>query len=251
MQVSLECALLPIFGAFLLMFGIHKARRNEIGTLEPLNVSNDRQTVIDQQGARHRRWSEALPHPWSVAPMSLATESPTTELPSSTPSMQESFHPAAWSSFAPSSAWLQASEWLQIVETSMQKLTESQYKEMQEEKSCPYYTKFGYRGCNLGCSCRSLDQCYPKHAILDYGQPPNQHVDVGTCWPATPILIGITLAVFFGTLGCVIGIRKCALDYTFHELEKVHSQMADADAAATKGFASGTVRVSEQRFHSQ
>lgn len=124
---------------------------------------------------------------------------------------------------------------------------------MKDQKTCPYYTNFGYRGCHLGCSCHSYtDECYPKHAILNFDKiagtkkqtaPGATQVDVGVCWPSKVVLIALTIAVFFVTLGCVIGIRKCALDYTYSELEKIHVQLESEAATSYKGFASGTVRV--------
>merc|ERR1719171_1089211 len=97
-----------------------------------------------------------------------------------------------------SGVWLK--RFLQNQIDEIQRLTASQYKEMQQEKVCPYHANFGSRGCNLGCSCGSvMEQCYSKHALLhlDDSKDDHQQVDIGVCWPATAAIAMISLVIFF------------------------------------------------------
>eukprot|EP00746_Dinoflagellata_sp_MGD_P019783 gnl/MRDRNA2_/MRDRNA2_146016_c0_seq1.p1 gnl/MRDRNA2_/MRDRNA2_146016_c0~~gnl/MRDRNA2_/MRDRNA2_146016_c0_seq1.p1 ORF type:complete len:227 (-),score=36.26 gnl/MRDRNA2_/MRDRNA2_146016_c0_seq1:25-705(-) len=213
MQISREFLILPFVSAAVLMMSMQNARRDLLGFGTAVDFNDDKQG-----------WS-------AQSILSVVTLSPTTDTPSTSPVGSQRSH----SPTTPDPS----SEDLDIL---TQRLTKSQYEEMKEEKSCPYYTKFGYRGCSLGCSCRSVfEACYPKYGILDFGKDSNKEVDIGVCWPATSVLCASALVIFFMVLACVVGVRKCAIDYTYYQLEKIHAQV---EAESQFDIKSGTVQIS-------
>lgn len=76
--------------------------------------------------------------------------------------------------------------------------------------ACVYQAKLGHVGCNVGCACGMLQDCYSKHAILHRF---SESVDVGVCHFSVPVLVFISLSAFFFLVVVIMLVRHLALEW--------------------------------------
>lgn len=87
---------------------------------------------------------------------------------------------------------------------------------------CPYHVQLGFVGCNSGCACGTLQDCYPRHTDLDGFSTP---IDVGVCHYSVPVLCIFSLLIFASSLALVVFVRTCAQEHEEQaRLERDHAE---------------------------
>lgn len=86
---------------------------------------------------------------------------------------------------------------------------------VQSGRSCSENSQLQNLGCFSRCHCGLGMRCYPKHVIIDESLESN----IGICQFSMTIFTLLSLAIFFGVLSCVIGLRTYL---RFREAEELH-----------------------------